>query len=388
MDTGVFAFATQNLGDEMQSLAVAAHLARVDRFLDRDRLAELPGGEPVACVCNSWFLLGDDFRPPADCLTPIWFGFCAGRPELLERGWLEHLRDRTPIGCRDLFTTGLLQRHGIDAYWSGCLTLFLGRALPWLGPGERHGIVFVDVPPAAEAHLPRDITRRALRVSTFPAPGIVNDPLARWAALGRLVDLIARAELVVTRRLHVALPAASFGTPVVAVPDPEVSFARRRFSGFETVIPVVYLDEIESRRRDVDWHHVPPPQITPELLARYDALRAQLAFRGIGATPFTAPSPLDDVKRRSFRIRNVVGATRPGRLRLTMRERSFELGVQFWSNRFVDVGLSGFPGLSRFALRVEGQSSDGEPWLDWGALRELCASSTCAAHGAPLMEAV
>ena len=38
--TGVFAFDSNNLGDAMQSLSVLSHLASVDTFVDRDRMAD------------------------------------------------------------------------------------------------------------------------------------------------------------------------------------------------------------------------------------------------------------------------------------------------------------------------------------------------------------
>jgi hypothetical protein len=366
---GVFTFTTRNLGDEMQSFAALAHLDRVQAFVDRDRLPAFTAPADTACVFNSWFMQGDDFRPPADRIRPVWHGFAAGRPQLTSGAWLEYLRLQPPIGCRDLFTTRLLGDAGLPAYWSGCLTLFLGAALQ-LPAVERSGVVFVDVPRAAESVIPREIVARAERLSTFPAPSIIDKPLERWATLGRLVRILARAELVVTRRLHVALPAASLGTPVVVFPDGAISQARRRFSGYESILPIVFLDGLESGARRIDWANVPPAAIPRALADAHAAFRDTLASRGLASAP-PAPSVLDEIGRREQRLVNVAGSDAPGRISLTLNAQRFELDVALWTDRSVRVVLGGFPGLSKFDFVVEAQDASGAPWVRWGLLRDL-----------------
>lgn len=372
MPAGLFSFDTQNLGDDMQAFAVLAHLDRVDTLLDRDHLADFAGVPGTTAVFNSWFILGQDFRRPSERLRPIWHGFSAGRPELVEGDWLAYLRSQAPIGCRDLHTAEQLADAGVDAHWTGCLTLFLGEALQRRPPREREGVLFVDVPAEVEARIPPAVTARAVRLSTFPAPSLVGRPLDRFAAVARLLDRLARAELVVTRRLHVALPAASVGTPVVVTPDPAIGRARRRFSGFEPIVPTVFVDELLDRRLSgIDWTRVPPASIPPELTARYAALLGRLRDRRVIARVRRRPSPLDDPDRASQRLHNAAGQVRPARLRLRLADRTFEMGIRTWSDRFVDVDLNGFPGLSKFAFDVESAPWDADVWSSWGALADL-----------------
>ena len=370
---GLFTFATRNLGDEMQSFAVLSHVDRVQTFVDRDALPEHQSGIDTACVFNSWFMQGDDFRRPSNRIKPVWHGFAAGRPQITTGDWLSYLREQPRVGCRDLFTTRLLTEAGVKAYWSGCLTLFLGQALN-VSPRERRGVVFVDVPAEAERVIPREIVARAVRLSTFPPPGIIHKPLERWAALGRLSDILARAELVVTRRLHVALPAASFGTPVVVFPDGAISQARRRFSGYESVLPIVFLDELEAGTRRIDWSAVSPAWIPRELIESHATLRGTLAERGIGNVPRPS-SILDDIGRHQQRLTNIDRLERPSRIGLRLNDQRFELDVKLWTDRHVDVALSGFPGLSKFDFHVEVQTSPERPWVRWGCLRDLIDES-------------
>jgi hypothetical protein len=188
------------------------------------------------------------------------------------------------------------------------------------------------------------------------------------------VDLVTRAELVVTRRLHVALPAASYGTPVVAVPDPDISFARRRFAGFETILPVVYLDRIESDLKKVDWHGLQPANIPDQLKQRYINLCQTLrALKLSGYSP-QAMTSLDVIGRSCQRVINLAGIRTPSQVRLRLKDRVFELRVLSWSDSHIDVALRGFPGLSKFDFMVEVLPSESQSWMAWGPLRDLVST--------------
>lgn len=381
--TGVFAFETHNLGDEMQSFAVLGHVDRVHAFLDRDRLPDY-AGPPVACVFNSWFLIGEDWRPPAPPIQAIWHGFSAGREELVQGAWLEYLKAHEPIGCRDRYSTELLRRSGVEARWTGCLTLFMGRAMT-IRPRKRRGVVFFDVPREAEAHIPPEIVQRAVRLSAFPSPGILDNPLARWAATARHAEILARAELVVTRRLHVALPAISFNTPVVVIPDPAIGNARRRFAGFEELAPTVFLDNIDPGLRHIDWHKVPPAVIPADLETQYSEFCKKLKTSGLSGEISPPYSTLNDITRPHQWINNVGSIVRPGQVRLRLGVRCFSLEVRLWTDRAIALELQGFPGLAKFDFAVEILPFGDSVWQSWGKLRELvidmrqdgCADSDC-----------
>ena len=366
---GVFSFRTRNLGDEMQSYAALGHLNQVDAFLDRDHLADFDSGEDTTCIFNSRFIQGDDFRPSAECIKPLWHGFAISKDQLLEGAWLDRPKDGSQIGGRDLYTAERLTTAGVDAHFTGCLSLFLGHAFPAL-ERRRKGVLFVDLPAAAEAFIPDSIVASALRLSTFPPASMIERPLDRWAAVARLAALLAGARLVVTRRLHVALPCVGFGTPVVAIPDPDISQARLRFSGYEAVMPTVFLDDVDPGLRRLDWSAIPAPVVTPDMRRRHAELRAALDSRGLSGGPFSGESILDQVGS-SARLRNPLGGRRPSRIRLRLHDRSCELDVHLWTDQFLEVGLRRFPGLSRFAFRVEMGPNKREHWDDVGALQEL-----------------
>jgi len=374
---GVFTFGTMNLGDEMQSYAALAHLDRVHTFLDRDRLSGYQSDADTTCIFNSWFLIGDDHGRPAPRVKPIWHGF-SGWKETIHGDWIPYLQEQASlhgsIGCRDLYTAEFLETMGIRTHWTGCLTLFLGHALP-ARDRERKGVLFIDVPPEAEQFIPADIVRRAERFSMFVPPDIVNRPLDRWAMVARIADLLSRAELVVTRRLHVALPAASYGTPVIAIPDPTISFADRRFTGFDLIVPTVYLDKIESGLKRIDWRNPEPARIPNPMKKGYAQFSGCLQTAGLTGHPPAPTTALDILGRSSQRLNNATGLVRPAQLRLRLHDRTFELPVVLWSDKVVEVALRGFPGLSKFEFVVEACPSGSDSWASWGPLRDLVTAT-------------
>ncbi len=369
MNIGLFTFDTNNLGDEMQSLAVLAHVDRVRTFIDRDHLADFHDENKTACVFNSFFMLGDDFRLPAPAIKPLWYGFRPGRHELFEKEWLAYMKQQPPIGCRDLYSLQELTKIGVDAYWSGCLTLFLGTVLP-KPAGKREGIYFIDLPVAAEAFLPPSIVQKASRLSTFPCTDMRYSPLERWAAVARLTNILATAELVLTRRLHVALPAASFGTPVVAIPDPAISVARERFTGFDEIIPTVFLDKFELEAKKIDWQNVEPARISDSLKGHYAALCKQLHSLNLPPAISTKKT-LEDFSCLTQRLINIEKIRGPGFLRLKLNDRVFALSTRAWNDEYIDVGIKGFLGLSKFDFEIEVSKGEAGPWVSWGFLRDL-----------------
>src|SRR5262249_9000690 len=125
---------SDNLGDEIQSIASEQFLPRVDGFVDRDTGMHAVS-ETSLVIMNGWFKHGpthwrDDALecwPPCKKLHAAFLGFHVAYPELLTAQFLDYCSDWQPIGCRDLGTMELLQERGLTAYFSRCLTLTFPR---------------------------------------------------------------------------------------------------------------------------------------------------------------------------------------------------------------------------------------------------------------------
>lgn len=134
-----------NIGDYIQALAAQQYLGHIDVYIDRDYELSTYNGDPVNMIMNGWYMDHPENFPPSDKIHPFYIAVHINKlalPEILRDECIEHFKKYQPIGCRDYHTVELLKDKGIDAYFSGCLTLTLGKKYKW--SGERKGIYMVE----------------------------------------------------------------------------------------------------------------------------------------------------------------------------------------------------------------------------------------------------
>lgn len=231
-----------NLGDQIQSLAAEQFLPQIDRFFNRDTLALEEVSEPHLLIMQGWFSMSPEQAfPPATNIIPIFFGFhispCNhGYHHFLSPASVEYLKKHEPVGCRDLATLHLLQNQGVNAFLSHCLTL----TFPNRDAAPNNGkVVLVD---ADRIRIPEKLLKGAITLShRLPSPDFSE--LEKREMAGSLIDLYRKqAQLVITTRLHCALPCLAMGIPVVFFGEEEEDI---RFSGLKEiglpVNPISYL---------------------------------------------------------------------------------------------------------------------------------------------------
>lgn len=121
--------AAVNIGDYVQAVASSQFYPQVDGFVDRDDELNTYDGEPCKMIMNGWYMHYPQNWPPTDKIDPLFVAFhlnSVARDQLLADESLAYLKRHEPIGCRDLTTTEMLRERGLDAYFSGCMTLTLG----------------------------------------------------------------------------------------------------------------------------------------------------------------------------------------------------------------------------------------------------------------------
>jgi hypothetical protein len=238
--------ASGNLGDAVQSYAML-ELLGADHpvsLVDRDDFGSFNPTEETRLFLNGWFIHRPDrfFLSPRVVPTMVGVHLSPSRPMhsryppfadiVRECPSVRRIfQQATPVGARDLYTLGVLQGAGIDSYFAGCPTMTLRPK----GLESNGSIVAVDVPTEVCDALERRMRKPITRTS--------NDNDSSWTSTSALrgdvepyLDLLERAELVITTRLHVALPARALGIHTVFAPrdvtDP-------RFSGLADFLPVV-----------------------------------------------------------------------------------------------------------------------------------------------------
>jgi lipopolysaccharide biosynthesis glycosyltransferase len=157
------------------------------------------------------FDLRSDF-PYHPNLRPIYVSFHVNRLDMLSDAALEELREHGPVGCRDWSTVFLLLSAGVDAFFSGCVSLtidalFPTRAEAYAGHGP---LGLIDVAPHAAGKAKR-VRTYGHQDETYAVMPLTDGLRAADAALAGYQRLLDRA---ITNRLHAYLPLTALGVPV------------------------------------------------------------------------------------------------------------------------------------------------------------------------------
>lgn len=263
-----------NVGDNIQSLAAKQYLPRVDELVNRERMADYHKGE-TKIILNGWFTHNTRNWVPSDDIKPLFVSFHINNtaaPNMLSEKGIAYLKKHEPIGCRDQFSADTLKAKGIDAYFTGCLTLTLDTYK--VDDSERTDDIYIVDPlysyPTWEkvsyswktlirsiqngklfklgdkkSHLKKfisaDLLKSAKHIEQEPPAGIHTDE-QKFAMAEDILRKYAKAKLVITSRIHCALPCLALGTPVIFV------------NGFDSFVDSCRFDGILDlfNRIDVD----------------------------------------------------------------------------------------------------------------------------------------
>src|SRR5579863_4334501 len=254
---------TNNLGDEIQSVAVQRLLTDVDSQVDRDKLACFHPTDGVRrrIVLNGWYSGAPENWPPSEHLEPLLISMhISGTPAcrsglrggdvILAEPLAEYLRLYGPVGARDLNTMHLLKKAHIDCYFSGCATLTLPRSVD---ARDDQLLVLNDVPPAVVSAIKARTKKRI--IETSHASFWVGDTNRRFERARELLDLYRSAGCIVTSRLHCALPSMAMGTPTLLL---DVAGDQYRFAGLNDLVHHCSVQDFLAGNAPFDPEHPAP----------------------------------------------------------------------------------------------------------------------------------
>lgn len=250
---------TQNIGDDIQSYAAIKFLPNIDYYIERESLNEFvsKNGEIVNTIMNGWYLHDITSLPPSPFINPFFISIhftdhlyneC---PEYLNGYFIEYLRKFQPIGCRDDVIRRYLDNKNIDNFWSGCLTLTID---PFENVENGDYICAVDLDDDELTHL-RKVTKKEIRVLTHSLDDKVYSKLSyndRMNNVSNLLKTYQGASLVVTSRLHCALPSLALKTPVILISDNKNIDKRNRIGMYLDLLNNVTSSEFTSGKVDND----------------------------------------------------------------------------------------------------------------------------------------
>ena len=219
----VLCYDTDNIGDDIQSIAASSYLPTVDYYVLRDNMsvvydsktfalipAEQLSTMKIAVLINGWFMhpvAGKFNFPPKNCpwMIPMYTSMHISTVHNNPMYGLEsiaYFKQYEPIGCRDTYTYNNLQRLGVKVYLSACLTL--GLRLPGKAP-LRTGEPIYSVKKSREPKGTTRVLSHITREKSVPK---------RFQLARELLVKYWSATSVVTDRLHCYLPCTALDTPV------------------------------------------------------------------------------------------------------------------------------------------------------------------------------
>ncbi len=207
---------SRNIGDDIQSVAAARLLPSPHEYLDRDFLASFRNGtDRHILLMNGYFLENLEEWPPSKDIHPVFAGFHIARKarEVMARH-KEYLQKYEPVGCRDQGTADFLDSLGIRTEVTHCATLTLPRRTHAPKNGK---LVIVD---CDDIRFPKSVKRNYVLLTHRISP--VHSFRTRMKMAQELLDFYRdEAAVVITSRIHCAMPCAAMGVPVVFFGDPD-----------------------------------------------------------------------------------------------------------------------------------------------------------------------
>jgi hypothetical protein len=298
---------SNNLGDFIQSIAAKQWIkSKKVEFLDRDQL-HVYQGSPANLIMNGWFMEEPQNWPPSDKINPLFVSFHlnpTAEKKMLSPGGIAYFKKHEPIGCRDYYTQKILERQGIQTYFTGCLTLTLKRENFVKPEQKREGILVLS---PLERLLPQEELikkkgykgqmlngiqklkrpfklrnyKKAMRLlqaflnqteeevsftSQLIDPKIYSEA-ERIAAATQQLQKIACAKLVITSRIHTALPAVAFQTPVLFLSDGLTHINQKsRLEGMDAFFKLIRTSELKKH----SFQLPEPKPVSKALLERFE----------------------------------------------------------------------------------------------------------------------
>ena len=252
MEIGVLGYiGSRNIGDYIQTKAVIDMIHPINHMvLDREGLHKFKGSK-IKTIMNGWFMENPKNWPPNNNISPLFISFHinpSAERDLLKPESLNYLKQYEPIGCRDTYTQNLLQKNGIKSYYSSCITTTFNRDKYITNKTQPEGIIVIGAFDRLNPSIDfSSIYRLLLSLIKYPIHKLKyllkkisfenhlrnqNIVVKRYQQITKrkisshnqglklandMLKEIAKSEIIITSRIHAALPALAMGLKVVFI---------------------------------------------------------------------------------------------------------------------------------------------------------------------------
>lgn len=220
-----------NIGNYMQWLAIAElynYMALDDNDivkLSSKELQTYKGERLILPINYMWaqmdlcqYVVGNHVSF-SDDIIPVFLGISIKQSawEWTEE-WVKYFKRYEPIGCRDYATWKKMNELGISAYLAGCLTI----TFPIRNRNEGNTTYFVEAPKALKQYIPDELKKECKFVQhqqRVTEEEFYSETGGLEMAKNVLEEYSREAKVVITSRLHCALPCMALGIPVILVKE-------------------------------------------------------------------------------------------------------------------------------------------------------------------------
>lgn len=287
---GVIGYSTDNIGDDIQSVASLRFLPSVDRVINRERLYRYDGPR-TKMILNAFYMDSPKHFPPSDKIDPLLISMHvtpSKRKGLLKTS-KRYLIDHGPVGCRDMTTLKWLEENDVPAYFSGCLTSTL---LSNSEIEKQDYILATDLPDNVVGYMREKADCPVYELSHDFKP--IFSMCTRIEAAKIFLYLYNSARCVVSRRLHVSLPSQAMGTPSLLL-DIDLERFAGRYDGLKEHINSMSVEDFLDGRYNIN---APPSNPASHNGMRNELVRRCTEFTGYdsGESSVTVPK-IPDIMR-------------------------------------------------------------------------------------------
>lgn len=214
---------TDNIGDDIQTYVAMKYLPHVDYYIDREALSCFvpEKKEYVSMIMNGWYIHNKLAWPPSPYINPLLISMHFKESKETDIGDMylknsggEFLKKYGPVGARDIETQQRLKNNGIESYFSGCMTLTLEK---FNDIEKENKICLVDVSQEVIEKVKKNTDSEIEVLSHFLNQKETENKTIeqRMNEVENLLKKYQESKLVITNRLHVALPCVALETPVI-----------------------------------------------------------------------------------------------------------------------------------------------------------------------------
>ena len=252
METGILGFiGSKNIGDYIQTKAVLDLVGFNNiKILDRENLDKY-NDNVIQTIINGWFMESPENWPPSEKIKPLFISFHLNpsiKTELLKEESIKYFKSHEPVGCRDIYTRDILLEKGINAYYSSCITTTIDRNNYLKSKTQADGIIVIGAFDRLKPTLDyKSSVKLLLSIFKYPFKKIdytlklskfnrhlknQNFKIKRYSQLNtrpikshneglnlasEMLEKIAESEVMITSRIHAALPALAMGLKVIFI---------------------------------------------------------------------------------------------------------------------------------------------------------------------------